>query len=198
MKLYDYLPSGNSYKVRLLLSWLGQDYTHMPIDIHAEDTRTDTFLTMNPTGQIPVLELDDGRVLAESNAILFYLAQNSRYWPDDVFEQALCLRWMFFEQYKHEPNIAVARYIHHYAPERKTELPGLLIKGHQALEVMETHLADRHYFAGNRVSIADIALYAYTHVADEGGFDLAPYIAINAWLKRITSHPKHIPITKAP
>jgi glutathione S-transferase len=199
MKLYDYLPSGNGFKVRLLLSWLGQDYEFIPKNIIAGETQTPEFLALNPSGQIPLLELDDGRVLAESNAILFYLALGSDYLPPDAFTQGEILRWMFFEQYKHEPTIAVARFIRIYAPkERKDELPSLMKKGAAALDIMEAHLRENDYFVGDRLSIADISLYAYTHVADEGGFDLKPYKAIRAWMKRVKSNPGYIKITDIP
>ncbi|NNC38521.1 MAG: glutathione S-transferase family protein [Acidimicrobiales bacterium] len=199
MKLYDYLPSGNGYKVRLLLSWLGEDYDFVALNIHAGDTKTPDFLAKNPAGQIPLLELDDGRVLAESNAIMFYLALGSDYLPTDAFAQGEVLRWMFFEQYKHEPSIAVARFIHNYAYEdRKRELPALMKKGKAALDVMEGHLNNYDFFVGDKLSIADIALYAYTHVGEEGKFDLKSYKAIRAWLNRVKKHPNYIKITDIP
>ncbi len=199
MKLYDYLPSGNSYKVRLLLSYLGMEYTHIPIDIHAGDTQTRAFKSKNLAGQIPLLELGDGRCIAESNAILFFLAEGTPYWPLNVFDQAKCLQWMFFEQYKHEPSIAVARFIGHYATDsRADELPELRRKGNEALRVMERHLQDQVWFIGNQPTIADIALYAYSHVADEGGFDLSNYPNVLSWLDRMSDHSKHIRITDKP
>lgn len=198
MKLYDYLPSGNGFKVRLLLSWLGEEYDYREMNIHAGDTHTPEFLALNPAGQIPLLELDDGRVLAESNAILFYLAMGSSYLPADAFLQAEVLRWMFFEQYKHEPAIAVARFIEIYAPKRKKELPALLKRGYFALDVMEAHLKKQDYFVGDGLTIADIALYGYTHVADQGGFDMKPYTHVKRWLKRVKAHPNYIKITKTP
>lgn len=199
MKLYDYLPSGNSYKVRLVLSYLRQAYTHVPIDIHKGETHSPEFLTKNPAGQIPLLELDDGRVLAESNAIITYLATDTDLVPDDKFSRAKMYQWMFWEQYRHEPAIAVARFIQNYAMDsRSTELPNLLIKGQAALAVMEDHLSRHDWFVGNTRSLADIALYAYTHVAEEGGFNLADYPAITAWLARFRTHPKHILISDVP
>lgn len=199
MKLYDYLPSGNSYKVRLLMSYLGVSYTHVPIDIISGESQTDAYKKINPAGQIPLLELSDGRRIAESNAILFFLAEGTPYWPSNAFDQAKALQWMFFEQYKHEPTIAVARYIHHYAMEtRAGELESLMPKGRAALNVMETHLADHLWFVGSGPTIADIALYAYTHVAGEGGYDLAAYPNVLAWLDRVSDHPKHIRITDRP
>ena len=199
MKLYDYLPSGNSYKVRLLISYLGISYTHMPINIITGENQTEDYKRINPAGQIPLLELGNGRRIAESNAILFFLAEGTPYWPSNVFDQSKALQWMFFEQYKHEPSIAVARYIHHYAMDtREAELEALMPKGRAALSIMEAHLADHHWFVGAGPTIADIALYAYTHVANEGGFNLAGYPNIMAWLDRVSDHPKHIRITDAP
>lgn len=199
MKLFDYLPSGNSYKVRLLLSYLGLAYEHILLDIHKGDTQTDEYKAKNPVGQIPLLELNDGRHIAESNAILFFLAKDTPYWPTTHFEQTKALQWMFFEQYKHEPSIAVARFIHMYAMDsRAGELDNLMSRGNGALAVMEGHLANNLYFAGGGPSIADIALYAYTHVADEGGFTLSHYPNVSAWLDRMSDHPKHILITDTP
>lgn len=198
MKLYDYLPSGNSYKVRLLLSYMGIAYTHVPIDIIKGETLTPEYLAMNPAGQIPVLQLGDGRTLAESNAILMFLAEDTPYIPVNRFDRAKMLQWMFWEQYRHEPSIAVARYISHYAPERKDELPKLQEKGRSALSVMEGHLAEQAFFVGGGPSLADIALYAYTHVADEGGFALSDYPHVQSWCARMAEHPKHILITDMP
>lgn len=199
MKLYDYLPSGNSYKVRLLLSYLNIDYTHIPVNIVKGESQTAAYKAINPAGQIPLLELDDGRRIAESNAILYFLAEGTPYWPASIFDQSKALQWMFFEQYKHEPSIAVARYIRHYAmDEREAELTALMPKGHAALSVMEAHLKDHHWFSGAGPTIADIALYAYTHVAGEGGFDLKEYPNILGWLSRFVEHPKHILITDEP
>lgn len=199
MKLYDYLPSGNSYKVRLLMSYLGIHYDWVNLDIIKGDTQTQAYKAKNPAGQIPLLELADGRRIAESNAILFFLAEGTPYWPQNAFDQAKALQWMFFEQYKHEPTIAVARFIHHYAMEqRKDELPVLTKKGYLALDVMEAHLADHLWFVGPGPTIADIALYGYTHVAGEGGFDLSKYPNVIAWLDRVSDHPKHIRITDKP
>jgi glutathione S-transferase len=199
MRLYDYLSSGNGYKVRLLLHQLGIAYERIELDIFKGETRTPEFLAKNPNGRIPTLELDDGRYLAESNAILFYLAEGTPYVPGDRFERAQTLSWMFFEQYSHEPYIAVARAWLHLTtmtPEQKAQLPAKQKGGYAALGVMEGHLKDRAYFVGGRYSIADIALYAYTHVADEGGFDLSRFPAVQHWLKRIASEPGHIPIDR--
>ncbi len=199
MKLYDYLPSGNSYKARLLMSYLGINYEWVNLDIIKGETQTKSYKTKNPAGQIPLLELADGRRIAESNAIIYFLAEGTPYWPKNAFDQAKCLQWMFFEQYKHEPSIAVARFIHHYAMEqRKDELPVLTKKGYLALDVMESHLTDNRWFVGGGRTIADVALYAYTHVASEGGFDIQKYPNILAWLDRFSDHPKHIRITDKP
>ena len=199
MKLYDYLPSGNSYKVRLLLSYLAVKYEHASLDIIKGETQTEAFKAKNPAGQIPLLELGDGRTIAESNAILYFLAEGTPYWPKNAFDQAKCLQWMFFEQYKHEPTIAVSRFIHHYAMEaRKGELPALIKRGYLALDVMEAHLQTHSWFVGSGPTLADIALYAYTHVAGEGGFDLSAYPQITAWLSRTAEHPRHILITDVP
>ncbi|PHR61612.1 MAG: glutathione S-transferase [Robiginitomaculum sp.] len=198
MKLYDYCASGNGYKARLLLSWLGEAHEYIEINIHEGETHTPEFLAMNPAGQIPVLILEDGRCLAESNAILFYLGLGSSYLPPDAFTQAEILRWMFFEQYKHEPAIAVARFITVYAPKRKKELPALIKRGYAALDIMETHLSTRDYFVGDGLTIADISLYGYTHVATEGGFDMKPYKFIKKWLKRVKDHPDYVSIKKPP
>src|SRR5262252_2756296 len=194
MRLYDFLPSGNGYKVRLLLSQLGIPFTLVEKQIFAGETRTPEFLAINPNGRIPVLELDDGSRLAESDAILFYLAEGTRFLPAERFARARVLQWMFFEQYSHEPYVAVARRIHHM--ERKLVPPELMERGHQALAVMERHLAGGAFFVDDVYSIADIALYAYTHVADEGGFALAGYPAVRAWLARVAAQPGHVPITK--
>lgn len=199
MKLYDYLPSGNSYKVRLLASYLGLTYEWENLDIIQGATQTEGFKAKNPVGQIPLLELEDGRHIAESNAILYYLAQDTPYWPKDSFAQAKALQWMFFEQYKHEPSIAVARFIHVYAMDsRAGELEALIPKGYAALDVMEGHLSGQDWFVGGARTIADIALYAYTHVAQEGGFDLSSYPHVRAWLDRFADHPDHILITDKP
>lgn len=198
MILHDYLPSGNGYKARLLLNLLERPYQYIEYDIIAGETHTPEFLRLNPNGKIPVLELDDGRTLSESNAILFYLAQGTDYWPDDVWHQAQVLQWLNFEQYSHEPNIASPRFwLTHLGmnDERTAQLPVKQEQGRKALKIMDDHLASRRYFVANRYTIADIALYAYTHVADEGGFDLSHYPNIRTWLERIAAHPRHSPIT---
>jgi glutathione S-transferase len=199
MRLYDFLPSGNGYKVRLVLHQLGLPFERVEVDILSGATRRPEFLARNPNGRIPVLELDDGRHLAESNAILFYLAQDTPLLPDDRLARAEVLQWMFFEQYSHEPNIATSRFwLSHLelTPERRTALVEKRRLGEAALAVMEQHLREHQYFVGERYSIADVALYAYTHVAPEGGFALAPYPAIGAWLARVAGQPGHVPITQ--
>jgi glutathione S-transferase len=199
IRLHDNLSSGNGYKVRLLLAQLGVPFERVEYDIDRAETRTPEFLRMNPNGRVPVLELEDGRFLPESNAILFYLAEGTPFLPDDRFGRAQVLSWMFFEQYSHEPNIASPRYwITHNLPiteERRVMLEPKRKLGYAALGVMEGHLKDREFFVGDRYSIADIALYAYTHVADEGGFDLGSFPSINAWLGRVAAQPGHVPIT---
>jgi glutathione S-transferase len=199
LTLHDYLSSGNGYKVRLLLHRLAIPYRRIELDIMAGETRTPEFLAKNPNGRIPVLELEDGTVLAESNAILFYLAEGTAFLPVGRLRRAQVLQWLFFEQYSHEPFIAVARFIRHLLPPghpREAELPRLLERGDQALGVMEQHLAARSFFAGEADTIADLALYAYTHVAHEGGFDLEAYPRVRAWLGRVAEQPRHIPITQ--
>ena len=199
MRLYDYLPSGNGYKVRLLLAQLGVAYERVELDIMKGETRTPEFLTKNPNGRIPVLDIGDGVHLAESNAILAYLADPTPFLPTDRLDRARAMQWLFFEQYSHEPHIAVARFwLMHGGPseEQRRRLPQRHASGYAALDVMETHLGGRSFFVADRYSVADIALYAYTHVADEGCFDLAPYPQVRAWLERVASEPGHIPITQ--
>ena len=199
LRLYDYLPSGNGYKVRLLLRLLGRQFELVEMDIMQGETRTPDYLAKNPNGRIPLLELEDGTFLPESNAILFYLAEGTPFLPEDQLDRARALQWMFFEQYSHEPNIAVVRFWMEHAgmtPERKALLPAKREGGYAALDVMESHLADRDWFVGNGVTIADIALYAYTHVAHEGGFDLGDYPAIRGWLARLAAQPGYVPITR--
>jgi glutathione S-transferase len=199
LRLYDYLESGNGYKVRLLLHQLGLPFELVLLDIERGQTRTPEFLRRNPNGRIPLLELEDGRCLAESNAIQWYLADGTALLHDDRLARAETLQWMFFEQYSHEPYIAVVRFWLHtqLTPERERQLPEKRQRGEAALAAMERHLASRTFFVSERYSIADIALYAYTHVAHEGGFDLTPYPAVRAWLERVRAQPRHVPITQA-
>ena len=201
MTLYDYLDSGNGYKVRLLLAQLRRRYRLVELDIMTGETRTPEFLARNPNGRIPTLELDDGTCLAESNAILWYLAEDSPFVPRAHLARAQVLQWMFFEQYSHEPNVATARFIlKHLPPDspRRGELPERLKRGRAALAVMEGHLTRHPFFVDDRYSIADIALYAYTHVAEEAQLELAPFPAVRAWLVRVASQPDHIPLTSRP
>ena len=198
-KLYDFLPSGNCYKIRLLLNQLGIDYERVNVDILNKESRTPEFLKINPNGRAPVLH-HDGRYLAESNAILWYLASDTHFLPQGKYEQALVLQWMFFEQFSHEPNIATPRYwvsILKAEDEYKEQLKAKMKLGYAALDVMEQHLANNRYFVGDEYSIADIALYAYTHVAEEGNFDLSGYKEIKAWFKRIESQENYIDIQKS-
>ena len=200
IRLHDNLFSGNGYKARLLLAQLGVPFQRIEYDIDRAETRNPEFLRMNPNGRIPVLELEDGRFLPESNAILFYLAEGTPFLPDDRFGRAQVLSWMFFEQYSHEPNIASPRYwITHNLPmteERRTTLEPKRRLGYAALGVMEGHLKDCDFFVGDRYTIADIALYAYTHVAHEGGCDLDGFPEVRAWLGRVAAQPGHVPITR--
>jgi len=199
MRLYDYLPSGNGYKVRLLLAHLGIPFERIEVDILKGESRTPEFLAKNPNGRIPLLEWQPGIFLAESDAILFFLADGTPFAPRDRLERARVLEWMFFEQYSHEPNIATVRFwITHLglSAERRAQLEPKQTLGYAALGVMERHLESRQFFVGDRYSIADIALYAYTHVAHEGGFELGRFPAILAWLGRVARQPGHIPITR--
>jgi glutathione S-transferase len=199
MRLFDYPASGNGYKVRLLLAHLDIPYEYIPVDILKGETRTPQFLARNPNGRIPLLELDDGSCLAESNAILFLLARNTPYWPDAALAQAQALQWMFFEQYSHEPNIATARFWLTIKKIERTAFTDELLRqkqslGRAALEVMDHHLRQQRFFVQDSYSIADIALYAYTHLADEGGFDLRPHRCVCDWLDRVRAQPGHVTI----
>ena len=198
LRLYDYLESGNGYKVRLLLHQLGIPFERVELDITKGETRTPGFLAKNPNGRIPTLELEDGTCLPESNAILWYLAEGTRFLPEDRLARAQVLAWMCFEQYSHEPNVATLRFWTHqgWLEQRAALVPGKREAGVAALGVMERHLAGRSFFVDERYTIADIALYAYTHVAEEGGFSLAPHGAIRAWLARVAEQPGHVPITR--
>ncbi len=190
--VHGFSPSGNCHKVRLLLEQLGREYRWVEVDSTAGATRSADYLAKNPNGKVPIIEIDDGRVLTESNAILCYLAEGTPYWPDDAWQRAQALSWMFFEQYSHEPYIAVARFICGWTPldaPRRAELPRLRERGHQALAVMQRHLATQPWFTGSAYGVADVALFAYTDVAADGGFDLAPYPAIRDWLGRVRATP---------
>jgi glutathione S-transferase len=198
MLLYDAPVSGNCYKARLLLAQLGVDYERREIDVVDRSGRSETLGAVNPAMQVPTLVLDDGRTLAESNAILWYLGLGTPYLPDEDFERAKVLQWMFFEQYSHEPNLAVVRYWVSIAPAsapRESVLEARRRAGYEALNAMERELATRQFLVADRYTIADIALYAYTHVAEEGGFDLSGYPTIHSWLDRVAAQPGHVPIT---
>ena len=199
LKIYDFTGSGNGYKVWLLMSQLGVPFERIERDILKGETRTPEFLKKNPNGRIPTLELEGGTFLFESGAIIWYLAEGTAFAPSDRLSRAKALQWMFFEQYSHEPYIAVARFWKHFfaklTPQQEAALPDIMKKGYAALDVMEKHLATHTFFVDNRYGLADIALYAYTHVAHEGEFDLARYPAINAWLARVASQPGHVTIS---
>jgi len=194
-KVYGDYRSGNCYKVKLMLHLLGREYQWVSMDILKGETQSEEFLAKNPNGKIPVLELEDGTTLWESNAILNFLADASAFLPGEPRLRTQVLQWQFFEQYSHEPYIAVARFIKVYQglPEaRRAEYEATKKGGYKALEVMEQQLQRTPYLVGEQYSIADISLYAYTHVAEEGGFDLAAYPAVRAWLERVASHPRHV------
>ena len=195
MLLYNSQPSGNCYKVRLLLAQLGLDFAREDVDTSRRDGREDILGGLNPALRVPVLRLDDGRHIAESNAILWYLAEQTPFVPSDRFERAKALQWMFFEQYDHEPYVAVIRHrALHGALDDYADSDERRDRGHAALAAMEEHLAAREFVVADRYSIADISLYAYTHVAHEGGFDLGAYPAVRSWLDRVAEQPGHITI----
>ena len=195
--IYGMSDSGNCYKVKLAAEQLRIPYRWVEVNSAKGETRTPEFLARNPNGKVPTITLEDGSHLAESNAILHYLAHGTPLLPAERLAQARALQWMFFEQYSHEPYIAVARFILYYLPPetpRRADLPRLHERGYQALGVMEQHLAKERFFAGGRYSIADIALYAYTHCAADGAFDLGRYPAIERWLERVRREPGHMPL----
>jgi len=197
VRVYGMSTSGNCHKVRILLEQLQQPYEWIEVDIRTGLTRQPEFLGRNPNGRVPTLEYAPGKYLAESDAILVYLAEGSAFWPPQRLQRAQALQWMFFEQYSHEPYIAVARFICLMLPaqhERRAELPRLLERGYQALAVMEQHLARERFFVGDTYSIADIALYAYTHSAADGGFELQRFPAVCAWIARVESQPHFVPM----
>ena len=197
MLLYNSAVSGNCYKVRLLAAHLG-----LPLELHElsvvdRSNRAEVLGDLNPARRVPTLVLEDGRPLAESNAILWYLGDGTAFVPDDRYERAQVLQWQFFEQYQHEPSIAVVRFLVAFSGE--AEKHGERIReqtasGYVALDAMERHLAGHTYLVAERYTIADISLYAYTHVAHEGGFDLEPYPAIRGWLERVAAQPGHVTI----
>jgi glutathione S-transferase len=195
--LYNAAISGNCYKVRLLLAQLGIDHERREVDVFDRSERPQLLGGLTPALRVPVLVLEDGRPLAESNAIIWYLGDGTEYVPEDRYERGQVLQWMFFEQYEHEPAIAIARFwalagLHR--PEEEVE--SKLRAGNRALAALDRHLAEREFLVAERYTIADIALYAYTHVAPEGGFELEPYEAVRAWLVRVATQPGHIAITE--
>lgn len=198
-RLYDNLSSGNGWKCRWMLTQLGLPFERVEIDIDKGESRTREFLAINPNGRIPVLQIGPGDYLPESNAIIWFLAEGTRFLPEGRRERAELLKWLFWEQYSHEPNIATSRYwkTHRFemTPERVHALVGKRELGYAALNQMELHLNRHDWFVGGGVSIADVALYAYTHVAEEGGFDLEGYPAVRRWLERFAAQPGHIAIT---
>jgi glutathione S-transferase len=200
LRVYGDMISGNCYKIKLLLNHLDMPHEWQHVDIMKGESRTPAFLARNPNGRVPMLELPDGRCLAESNAILNFLADGTSLLPGDPWMRALVLQWQFFEQYSHEPYIATARFIVRYlgVPEsRRAEYEAKQAGGHAALGVMESHLTHLEYFVGDRITIADISLYGYTHVAGEGGFSLERYPAVNRWLARVAAHPRHVSMADA-
>ena len=195
--LYDSPVSGNCYTVRLLLAHLGIAYERREVDVVDRSSRPELLGKLNPALRVPTLVLDDGRPLAESNAILWYFADGTRFAPEDRYERAQVLQWQFFEQYDHEPSLAVVRFWLAYSGQPEAyadQVEGRRAAGYRALDAMERHLAGRDWLVGAGMTIADFSLYAYTHVADEGGFDLAGYPAIRAWLGRVAAEPGHVTI----
>lgn len=194
-KVYGDYRSGNCYKIKLMLELLGLPYEWVAVDILKGETQSEAFLAKNPNGKIPVLELEDGTCLWESNAILNFLADGSEFLPTEPRLRTQVLQWQFFEQYSHEPYVAVARFIQLYQglpAERQKEYEECHVRGYKALKVMELQLSRTPYLVGEHYSIADIALYAYTHVAGEGGFSLEDFPAVRAWIERVASHPRHV------
>lgn len=195
MNIYGDIQSGNCYKIKLLCSLLNINHKWIHVDILVGETALSDFLIKNPNGKIPLLELPDGRCISESNAILNYLAWSSPLLPSGHFEMAKVQQWQFFEQYSHEPFIAVARFIAKYLglpDDRRSEYESKQKGGRKALSVMESQLKETPYLVGGQLTTADISLYGYTHVAHEGGFELSEYPAVQAWIKRIASHPKYV------
>jgi len=193
--VYGMAASGNCYKIKMALERLGLPYRWHEVDVVGGETKGAAFKALNPNGKVPVLQLPDGQLLAESNAILWYLAQDSTLWPAERLAQAEVMQWLFFEQYSHEPYIATVRFWVKFAGkanEMADEIAKRRVQGYRALDVMERRLTDRAYLAGEHCTIADLALYAYTHVAEEGGFTLGDYPAIGAWMKRVAAAPQHV------
>ena len=199
LRLFDFLPSGNCYKIRLLLTQLGIPFERINVDITKGETRNPDFLSKNPNGKIPILEVNPGQYLAESNAILIYLSEGTEYLPYDRWQRAQVVQWLFFEQFSHEPYIAIPRFwisILQTHEEHRAEIEQRHQHGYAALQLIENHLQTNNFLVGGRYSIADISVFAYTHVAPEGGYDLTPYPAIGAWIDRIKSQPGYIDITE--
>ena len=201
-KLYSMQLSANSYKVRLMLSWTGQPFKLVEVDVIAGESRTPEFLQRNPTGQVPLLVLPDGRHLPESGAILYFLAHGTPLLPEEPYARANVLRWMFFEQHSHEPAIATARFWLHLVKGgrelRTHEIDQWMERGYEALALMERHLASHRYFVGEHATVADLALYAHTHIAGEGEFDLGGFPHVLDWLARIAAEPGHIKMDEVP
>ncbi len=198
LRLYDFLPSGNGYKIRLLLTQIGIPFERVEVNVIEGEARRPEFLSINPNGKIPVLEIETGKFLAESNAIMVYLSEGTEFLPYDRFFRAQVLQWLFFEQSSHEPFIATSRFwvsILGKAEEYKEALEEKRERGYAALKVMENHLREHSFFVAERYTIADISLFAYTHVADEGGFDLSQFPAIQAWIERVKAQSRYISIT---
>ncbi len=199
LRLYEFFSSGNCYKVRLLLIQLGIPFETVELNILKGETRTPEFLSKNSNGRIPVLEIEPGKFLSESNAILFYLSEGTEFFPNDAWERAKVMQWLFFEQYSHEPFIATSRFwisILGKGDEYRDAINQKREPGYAALTVMERHLTNHLFFVGERYTIADIGLFAYTHVADEGGFDLMRFPEIQAWIERVKAQPQYISITQ--
>ena len=193
--VYGFSPSGNCHKLKLLLTQLGQPFNWIETNSSMGETRTAAYLAKNPNGKVPMIETDDGRIMVESNAILYWLADGTPFFQGDAWQRAQTLAWTYFEQYSHEPYIAVARFICGWTPldsPRRADLPNLRDRGYQALGVMEKHLAANRWFSGHEYGIADIALFAYTHCADDGGFDLSRYPSIGRWLDDVRDTPNFI------
>ena len=202
IKLYSMPNSGNCYKPRLLMAKLGIPFDHVEVNSDTSGTRSAAFLAKNPNGMVPLLEFEDGRLLAESNAMLLHLGEGTRFIPADAYQRALVYQWLFFEQYSHEPYVAVRRALLTFPNRAKDatseRLALTLERGNKALAVMENYLQASRFFGGDALSVSDIALYAYTHTAGDGGFDLAAYPAVTEWLKRVDTDPGHVPMTWLP
>ena len=195
LKVYGHLSSGNCYKVYLTLKQLHLPFQWISTDAVTKETRTPEFLAKNPNGKVPLLEIAPGQYLAESNAILCYLAENTALCPTESYLHAQVLQWLFFEQYSHEPYIATSRFVVRFlgSPEdRQPDLDRWIRPGYAALNVMNDHLEEHTFFVDNQYSIADIALFAYTHVADEGGFDLTRFAGVTAWIERVKQQPDYV------